>query len=132
MRNPALDRWQPLAPRALRVCVALVFIVAGASKLAAPYETARILDEHGIPWPTLMGPALGVFEMLAGALLLARRFVPVVAVVLAAHVFALSLVFHLPFGLPAGAAHTQWINVTFDLLALGALYAVATWRPLDR
>lgn len=105
-----------------------MFVTAGVSKLLAPAETSRILAEHAIPWPSVIGAALGVFELVAGSFLLAGRFVRTIAVVLAAHVLVLSFVFHLPFGLPAGAAHAQLMQLTFDLLAVGALYAVATWR----
>ena len=118
------------APLFLRALVALVFLVAGASKLLASAETARLLAEHGVPSPTVAGAAIGAFEMIAGTLLLLGRFTRVVAVVLVAHVALLSLVFHLPFGLSPGAAHAQWVQIAFDLLAVGALYAVARQRPL--
>lgn len=132
MSTHLLDRLQPLAPHVLRVIVALVFVAAGVSKLLAPAETSRLLAEHAIPWPDLMGGALGIFEVVAGALLLAGRFVRAIAFVLAAHVLALAFVFHMPFGPSAGAAHAQRVQLAFDVLAVGALYAVATLHTLSR
>jgi putative oxidoreductase len=83
---------EPLPWRILRIAVALVFVYAGAAKVADPQEFTLSIDYFRLtPWPVTVGLAfyLPWFELGLGGFLLTRRLVPGASLL----GFAASLVF---------------------------------------
>lgn len=70
LRPIAMSKW---SYRTAKIILAAVFIYAGAAKLAAPHDFARIIDAYGLLPPQLVGItalALPLAEVLAGVGLL--------------------------------------------------------------
>jgi putative oxidoreductase len=64
--------------RVLRICIGLIFLSAGAAKVADPQEFTLSIDYFRLtPWPVTVGLAfyLPWFELALGAALLTRRLV---------------------------------------------------------
>jgi putative oxidoreductase len=71
----------PLATLLIRFAVGWVFLTAGSLKFIDPgqYGTGRFVN-LGFPVPELLGPLVGGFEVLCGALVLAGLFTRLAAV----------------------------------------------------
>lgn len=54
-----------------RAMLALMFLIAGVGKLMAVTSIAGAVQRYGIPQPQLVGYAIGIFELVAGLMVLA-------------------------------------------------------------
>jgi putative oxidoreductase len=69
--SPGDGRWNIL----VRLMLAGVFVPEGYLKLVEPaWLGSGRFEGIGIPWPMIMGPLVGGFEMICGVLLLAGLF----------------------------------------------------------
>lgn len=71
-------------PTRVAITAGVIFIVAGLVKFVFHSWELRQFKSFGLPWPSLMEVLAGVFEVVGGALLIARLLLAPVAVVLSA------------------------------------------------
>lgn len=75
--NPGDSRWAIF----IRLSLGFVFVLEGYQKLSLPDVLgAGRFAKIGIPWPELMGPFVGIVELVCGLLILAGFFARVAAV----------------------------------------------------
>lgn len=78
-----------------RVLLASLFLLGGASKLASYAATAARMEEAGLPFASVLLPAVIALELGGGAALaVGRRFAAPAALALAAFTLATNAVFH--------------------------------------
>lgn len=89
----------------VRLMVGIVFFTEGVQKFLYPAELgAGRFAKIGIPWPDVMGPAVGVAEIVCGALVLAGLLVRPAAAILLVDISVAILTTKLPIllGHPLG------------------------------
>ena len=110
-----MNRQQSFVSAAGRVLLAVLFLVSGFGKLAAPAATKTYILSAGMPFPDLAYLlALAVEIGLAMALLLGYR-TRVVATLMAVFTVATEFAFHSPFyhrGAVAGRGLWRWKHLT--------------------
>lgn len=103
---------------AARALIALLFILAGVAKIAAPDPVVANMAAHGVPGFLL--PLVIALEIGAGAALLIGWRIEYAAGALAAFCVAAALLFHLKLSIPA--ERTLFFK---DLALAGGLLAMA-------
>jgi putative oxidoreductase len=78
-----------------RVLIALIFIIAGASKLADPAGTAGYMQSAGVP-TLLLWPTIGL-ELLGGIAIILGFQTRLLAYLLALFCIATAVLFHMDF-----------------------------------
>jgi putative oxidoreductase len=119
-----------------RLCLAVLFIFAGAGKLMDPAGTAQYIASATALSPTLAVP-VGIFEIVAGLLLGLGVMTRLVAVVLAGFVALATLLFHAQVTDPVQAqAALKNLAIFGGLLMVFAYgqvsWRVSTWKERDR
>ncbi len=79
-----------------RVMIALIFVMAGASKLADIGGTAAYI-ENASPLPGLLAAPTGIYEVVAGVLLVLGRFEKINTALLAGFTLLTIVFFHADF-----------------------------------
>jgi putative oxidoreductase len=105
-----------------RVLLALIFILSGIGKIAAPEATQGYIASVGIPFPMLAYLAAIVAEVGGGALLLLGYKARLVSLLLAAFTVVAGLLFHSNFG-----DQNQMIHFLKNLAIAGGLLQVAAF-----
>ena len=105
-----------------RLLLAILFLLSGLSKLAAPGATIGYISMVGLPLPQL-GYALALLVEVGGGLLLVVGFqTRIVALVLAVFTVVTALVFHNDF-----ADQNQMIHFLKNIAITGGLLQVASF-----
>lgn len=117
--NSASRSWTPLAGRAL---IAAIFILSGASKLAAPAGTIGYIASVGLPAPALALGLAVLVEIVGGLALIAGWRARTVAWVLAAFSVVTAIAFHSDL-----ADQNQFIHFFKNLAMAGGLLQVAAF-----
>jgi len=78
--------------------MALIFLLSGVGKIAAPAATQGYIASTGLPFPLVAYLVAIVVEVGGGLLLVAGFQTRVVALVLAAFTLATAIIFHTAFG----------------------------------
>ncbi|UOB58063.1 DoxX family protein [Burkholderia pyrrocinia] len=81
-----------------RVLIALLFLISGLGKLAAPGATIGYISSLGLPAPTLGFLGALILELAGGGLLVAGYRVRLVAALLAVYSVVTALIFHHALG----------------------------------
>src|SRR5262249_16399510 len=112
-----------------RILLALIFVIAGISKLADPSRTVANMASHGIPLAhVLVFGAIGV-ELIGGLLVMAGWHGRLAALVLCVYTLTLALIFH-PYWAASGAeAGTQHALFFGHLSMMGGMLFVAAYGP---
>ncbi len=115
-----------LRPSRVAILTGLVFFFAGVVKFAFHHWELHAFRSFGLPWPSAMEIAAGVFETVGGVLLVARRGVVPVAVVLAVTMLIAIIA--------SGIGHGDVIpSLTLaPILLLAVLYLLAVAMPPSR
>lgn len=118
-----------------RLCLAALFVFAGAGKLSDPAGAAAYLAGAGLP-ASLAMPA-GIFEIAAGLLLALGVMTRLTAIVLAVFVALTTLVFHWQITDPVqGQAALKNLAIFGGLLMVFAYgqvsWRIDTWRERDK
>jgi putative oxidoreductase len=108
-----------------RGLIALLFVPAGIAKFVTPGPFLEHMAAHGVPG--LLLPLVGVFEVVAGLLILAGLFTRYSAAALGLFCVATAAIFHLNF-----ADHAERTLFLKDLAIAGGLFALATSWPIGR
>jgi putative oxidoreductase len=111
-----------ITPAVGRLLMSIIFILSGASKLAAPAATIAYIASTGLPLATLGYAAAVIVELGGGLLLLAGYQTRLVALVLALFSIATALIFHHAFG-----DQNQMIHFLKNLAMAGGLLQVAAF-----
>ena len=69
-----------LAPLLLRLAIGASFVASGLDKAAAPERAAALFRSLDLPSPEMLGPAVGVIELVGGLALLTGLLTRVVSV----------------------------------------------------
>ena len=104
-----------------RVLIALIFIMSGIHKIAAPQETQHYMIMMGLTWATtLLYVGAILVEVLGGLSLLLGYKTKLGAMMLIAFMIPTTLLFHMKFG-----DQNQMIHFMKNLAMIGGLLYVA-------
>ncbi|MBL8658033.1 MAG: DoxX family protein [Altererythrobacter sp.] len=119
-----------------RLCIAVLFVVAGVGKLTDPAGTAQFITSNTTLPGTLAVPT-GIFEIVAGLLLALGFMTRLVAIVLAGFVALATLLFHYQVTDPMQAQTALKNLAVFGGLLMVFAYGqvswrISTWKERDR
>jgi len=126
------------APIPLRLIVGFGFIEHGLAKLArGPDSFAHILQALGMPFPELLATATILVELLGGAMVLMRMYLPLVSIPMSTVLLVAIFLVHLPNGfssiklqaVTATGPHFGQPGYETDLLYLACLAALVALGP---
>lgn len=112
-----------------RLLLALMFILAGFGKLTDIQGTAAYIASGGLPFPTLVAVAVGLFELLGGIALVIGFQARIIGLLMAVFTIGVSVAFHPYWSVPAEQQYiTQLLfmknmSVAGGMLLLSALGA---------
>jgi putative oxidoreductase len=81
-----------------RILMAIIFLISGLGKVAAPSATIGYITSLGLPAPTLGYIASMVLEVAGGVLMVVGYQTRLIALLLAAYSIITALIFHHAFG----------------------------------
>ena len=110
-----------------RLCIAVLFVFAGAGKLMDPAGTAQYITSTTSLSGSLAVP-VGVFEIVAGVLLGLGFMTRLVAIVLAGFVALATLLFHYQISDPMQAQNALKNLAIFGGLLMVFAYGQVSWR----
>ena len=108
-----------------RVLLALMFILAGISKLANIEGTAGYIASGGLPFASLLAVLVGLLELLGGLAIAAGFQARWAALALGLFTLAATVLFHQFWAVPAGQAMVQQLMFMKNLSVAGGLFVVA-------
>ena len=107
-----------------RVLLALMFVLAGVSKLTGLEGTAGYIGSVGLPAPMVLAVASGVVELAAGLMLIVGWQTRGAALALALFTVVASVLFHNFWAMPADKAFMQQLMFLKNLAVTGGLLFV--------
>ena len=107
-----------------RVLLALMFVLAGVSKLTGLEGTAGYIGSVGLPAPMVLAVAAGVVELAAGLMLIVGWQTRGAALALALFTVVASVLFHNFWAMPAEQAFMQQLMFLKNLAVTGGLLFV--------
>jgi putative oxidoreductase len=110
------------AAAAGRVLIALLFLLSGIGKIAAPAATQGFIASVGLPAPVAAYLVAVIVEVGGGVLLIAGLRTRIVAVAMAVFTLATALAFHKNF-----ADQNQMIHFLKNIAIIGGLLQVAAF-----
>lgn len=124
-----MDALRPIAPRwhphALRVGLAVIFVLAGIAKLAAPSVLAALLTSHDVSAARAVAVGVGFAEVLGGLFLIWPATARPAALGLSVLVVTAVMLFHVPVTLAGPSA----LEIALDAAVLFGLASVVR-RPV--
>ena len=124
---------ESVLPLVGRVLIAAIFLLSGASKIAAPDGTIGFIQAAGLPFPPLAFAAAVLVELAGGLALIAGYRARLVAIVLAIFSVATAFAFHNNFADPDQFIHFfKNIAMAGGLLQIvafgGGRFSLDVWR----
>ncbi len=107
-----------------RILLALMFVLAGFSKLTGLEGTAGYIASKGLPMPMVLAVAAGVVELVAGVLLIIGWQARWAALALAGFTVVASVIFHNFWAMPAEQQMMQQLMFMKNLAVTGGLLLV--------
>lgn len=108
-----------------RVLLALMFILAGWSKLTAIEGTAGYIASGGLPFASALAVIVGLLELLGGLAIAIGFQARWAALALGVFTLAASLLFHQFWAVPADQAFVQQLMFMKNLSVAGGLFTLA-------
>jgi putative oxidoreductase len=108
-----------------RVLLALMFILAGVSKLGNLEGTAGYIASGGLPFASVLAVVVGLLELLGGLAIAAGFQARWAALALGLFTVAASLLFHQFWAVPAEQVMVQQLMFMKNLSVAGGLFIVA-------
>lgn len=108
-----------------RVLLALMFILAGASKLGDISGTAGYIASGGLPLAAVLAVLVGLLELVGGLALAAGFHARWAALALGVFTIFASLLFHKFWAVPADQAFVQQLLFMKNLSVAGGMFIVA-------
>lgn len=122
-----MDGLAKATPLLARILLALIFVLAGISKLADPSRTVAMMASHGIPLPHVLVFGAIAVELIGGLVLMAGWHARVAALLLCIYTLTLALIFH-PYWAASGAeSGTQHALFFGHLSMMGGMLYVAVY-----
>lgn len=122
-----LDTFKTPLTLIARVLLALMFVLAGFSKLGSIVGTAGYIASQGLPAPELLAVGVGVFEVVAGVMLIIGWQARWAALALAGFTLVASAIFHAFWAVPAAQQMVQQLMFMKNLSVVGGLLFVAAF-----
>ena len=110
-----------------RVLLALMFVMAGFSKLGNIAGTAGYIASAGLPMATVLAVATGLFELLAGLALAVGFNARWAALALGMFTLLASVLFHNFWAVPADKQMVQQLLFMKNLAVSGGMFIVAAF-----
>jgi putative oxidoreductase len=107
-----------------RVALALIFILSGLGKLAAPEATLGYITSAGLPFPTIALWGAVAVEVVGGAALMLGVGARVAAIALAGFSLLAAAFFHTQF-----ADQNQMIHFMKNIAIVGGMLQVVAFGP---
>ena len=104
-----------------RLLLALMFVLAGASKFAGLGGTAGYIASKGLPLPMLLAFATAALEVLGGLAIIVGFQTRIAAGALAAFTLLATLLFHNYWAMPADQQSVQQLMFMKNLSVTGGL-----------
>ncbi len=111
-----------------RVLLALMFLMAGFSKLGGLEGTAGYIASKGLPLPQLLAIGAAVLELVGAVLLIVGWQARWAALALAAFTLLATVLFHNFWAMPAEQKMMQQLMFLKNLAAIGGLLVVFAFR----
>ena len=108
-----------------RVLLALMFILAGFSKLGNIEGTAGYIASGGLPMASVLAVVVGLLELVGGLAIAVGFQARWAALALGLFTIAASLLFHKFWAVPAEQAFVQQLMFMKNLSVAGGLFIVA-------
>lgn len=108
-----------------RFLLALMFVLAGYSKIGGFEGTAGYIASVGLPWAEALTVLTIVVEIGAGLALMLGYQARLAALVLAGFTLAASVIFHNYWAMPADQAYVQQLMFMKNISVAGGLLMVA-------
>lgn len=108
-----------------RVLLALMFIMAGLSKLGDIPGTAGYIASGGLPMATALAVLVGLLELLGGVALAVGFHARWAALALGLFTLVASVLFHKFWAVPADQAFVQQLMFMKNLAVAGGMFVVA-------
>ncbi|MFO1287967.1 MAG: DoxX family protein [Rubrivivax sp.] len=117
---------QPIAPVVVagRLLLALIFIIAGYSKLTGLAGTAGYIASKGLPLPAVLALGAGVLELVGGVALAVGFKARWTALALAVFTLIATVIFHAYWSVPAEQQMVQQLMFMKNLAITGGLLLV--------
>ena len=109
---------------AARILLALIFMLAGLSKLTGLQGTTAYIASQGLPMPAVLALASGLLELLAGLAVAIGFKARLAAALLAAFTLLASLLFHNFWAMPADQAIVNQLMFMKNLAIVGGLLLI--------
>ena len=107
-----------------RILLALMFVIAGASKFANLQGTAGYITSGGLPFGALLAPVVAAVELFFGLAIIVGWQARRAALGLALFTIVASLFFHKFWAVPADQAFVQQLMFLKNMAAAGGLLMV--------
>jgi putative oxidoreductase len=109
-----------------RILLALLFVLAGISKLGAIAATSAHMASHGIPYSNDLVWGAVALELGGGIMLIVGLLTRLVAAAFFFYVLTLAVIFHAYWTVTGAAAHAEQTDFLHHLAIMGGmLYVVA-------
>lgn len=108
-----------------RLLLALMFVLAGFSKLGGIEGTAAYIASAGLPMATALAVIVGLLELVGGIAIMVGYHARWAALALGLFTLAASLLFHNFWSMPADKAFVQQLMFMKNLSVAGGLFVVA-------
>ena len=112
-----------------RILLALMFVMAGVSKLTGLEGTAGYIASVGLPMAQVLAVGAGVLEVAAGVMLIVGWQARWAALALAAFTVLASLLFHNFWAMPKDQQFMQQLMFMKNLAITGGLLFVFAFGP---
>ena len=120
-----LDSFKSPLVVAGRILLALMFVMAGFSKLGNIAGTAGYIASAGLPMGTALAWATGLFEVAAGLALAVGFYTRWAALLLGLFTLLASVLFHKFWAVPADQQFVQQLMFIKNLAVAGGMFMVA-------
>ena len=124
-----LDSFKSPLVVAGRILLALMFVMAGFSKLRNIAGTAGYIASAGLPMATALAWATGLFEVAAGLALAVGFYTRWAALLLGLFTLLASVLFHKFWAVPADQQFMQQLMFMKNLAVAGGMFIVAALGP---
>lgn len=108
-----------------RLLLALMFVLAGFSKLGGIEGTAAYIASAGLPMATALAVIVGLLELVGGIAIMLGYHARWAALALGLFTLAASLLFHNFWSMPADKAFVQQLMFMKNMSVAGGLFVVA-------
>jgi putative oxidoreductase len=112
-----------------RTLLALIFVIAGYTKIGDFSGTADYVAARGLPLPQLVAALTIALELGAGIALIAGFHARWAALALAVFSMAAGTIFHNFWAAPPERATTEYLMFMKDIAISGGLLAIAAFGP---